>query len=57
MDNKTPGNFGYGDMSGGYRTRYKMMIDLHNREKEMKKKKKKKSILETIAEKLYGGKK
>ena len=57
MDNKTPGNFGYGNMSSGYRTRYKMMIDQHNREKEMKKKKKKKSILETIAEKLYGGKK
>ena len=57
MDNKTPGNFGYGDMSGSYRTRYKMMIDQHNREKQIKQKNKKKSILETIAEKLYGGKK
>ena len=53
---KTPGNFGYGDMPGGYRMRYKQMIEKHNAN-EANKKKNKKSKLEQFADKLYGGNK
>jgi len=49
---------GFGQkLDAGAKMRYKMMIDQHNREQKAKKKKKNKSLLQTIADKLYGGKK
>ena len=49
---------GFGqNLDAGAKMRYKMMIDQHNREQKEKKKKKNKSLLEMIADKLYGGKK
>ena len=41
MDNKTPGNFGYGDMSSGYRTRYQMNDRSAQQRKRNEKKKRK----------------
>ena len=52
---KTPDNFGYGNMSADFRMRYKKMLDKHNKKEEEKKKNKTK--LEQFADKLYGGRK
>lgn len=53
MDNKTPGNFSYGDMPADYRMRYKQMIEKHNKNK--KKKGKGESAIDRITRILYGG--
>ena len=52
---KTPDNFNYGNMTADFRMRYKKMLEEKNKKKV--KNKKDKSLLETIAEKLYGGNK
>jgi len=51
---KTPDNFGYGDMTAGYRMRYKQMIEKHNKDKKNKKNKKE-SAIDRITRILYGG--
>ena len=59
MDEKTPGNFSFGDMPADYRMRYKQMIEKHNNKNNNKKKKKKKdkeeSAIDRITRILYSG--
>ena len=57
---KTPDNFGYGDMTAGYRMRYKQMLEEHNSKtnknnKNKNKNKKNESPIEKITRILYGG--
>ena len=52
---KTPDNFGYGDMPAGYRMRYKQMLEEHNSKTNKKKNKKKESAIDRITRILYGG--
>ena len=54
---KTPDNFGYGDMTAGYRMRYKQMLEEHNSKTNKKKNKKKESAIDRITRILYGGNK
>ena len=55
MENKTPGNFNYGDMPADYRMRYKKMIEKHNKDKNKKKKDRGESAIDRITRILYGG--
>ena len=55
MENKTPGNFNYGDMPADYRMRYKQMIEKHNKDKNKKTKNKGESPIDRITRILYGG--
>ena len=52
---KTPDNFGYGDMTAGYRMRYKQMLEEDNSKTNKKKNKKKESAIDRITRILYGG--
>ena len=59
MGEKTPDNFGYGDMTADYRKRYKQMLETRKTKEEAKKGSKKskstKTNIERIADILYGG--
>ena len=57
MSEKTPDNFGYGDMTADYRKRYKQMLEEHNSKTNKKKNKKNESAMERITRILYGGNK
>ena len=56
---KTPDNFGYGDMTADFRKRYKQMLETRKTKEEAKKGSKKskgkKNNIERIADILYGG--
>ena len=54
---KTPDNFGYGDMSAGYRMKYKQILEKRNAQKNNNKNKKKESAIDRITRILYGGNK
>ena len=55
MSEKTPDNFGYGDMSAEYRMKYKRILEKTNAQKNKNKNKKKESAIERITRILYGG--
>ena len=59
MDQKTPDNFGYGNMTADFRKRYKQMLETRKTKEETKKGSKKskstKTNIERIADILYGG--
>tara|TARA_R100001163_G_scaffold50778_1_gene38202 strand:+ start:355 stop:525 length:171 start_codon:yes stop_codon:yes gene_type:complete len=53
MDQKTPGNIKYGDMTADFRMRYKKMIEERNKKKV--KNKKDENPMDRITRILYGG--
>ena len=55
MAEKTPDNFGYGNMTAGYRMRYKKMLEQVQEEQAKKKNKKKETLQERMSRILYGG--
>tara|TARA_R100000353_G_scaffold28118_1_gene23649 strand:- start:300 stop:470 length:171 start_codon:yes stop_codon:yes gene_type:complete len=51
----TPDNIKYGNMTAGYRMRYKQMLEQVQQEQSKKKSKKKETLQERMSRILYGG--